>query len=83
MAVLGGGKNTAGCWWLGGRGWTVTFRTSLADRKDKKKKEGEKLLFPAKDAQVLRWLTFGATGDGGIHLSIPCPMNYSLAQRSV
>lgn len=68
----------------------MTFKASLADRKDKKK-EGEKLLFSGKRSpghacdlpSSLQWLTFGAVGDGGIHLSIPGPMNYSLVQRSV
>lgn len=52
------------CWVLvvGGKGWAVTFRASLADRKDKKK-EGGKLLFPGKDAQV-KPVTFQVSSDG-------------------
>lgn len=40
----------------------MTFRTSLADRKDEEK-EGEKLLFPGKDAQV-KPVTFQFSCDG-------------------
>lgn len=85
-----GGVGGTGCWWFGGRGWTVTFRTSLANRKDKEKRGG-KAIVPRKSSPgqacdlpgFLQWLVFGAAGDARIRLSVPCPMNYSVAQRSV
>lgn len=65
----------------------MTFRTSPADRKDEEK-SGEGAIVPkkrcpgqARDLSVfLRRLTFGAAGDAGIHLAIPCPMNCSVVE---
>lgn len=70
----------------------MTFRASLADRKKDRKKttRGKAIVLekicPGQACDLpssLHWLTFRAAGDGGIHLSLPCPMNYSLVQRSV
>jgi len=59
------------------KGWAVTFRAFLADRKDKKKEGGGKAIVLRKRCpgqacdlpSFSQRLTFGATGDGGIHLS--------------
>ena len=40
--MLGGG--TVGSWWLGGKGWAVTFTAPWADRKDKGKRGGKAIV---------------------------------------
>lgn len=62
----GGGRSAAGCWcwWFGGRGWTVTFRTSLGNRKDKEK-EGAAIVPRKRCPGQARDLPSFCCNDGG------------------